>query len=144
MSQKGHCVWVLHAIKGQSQSWLRADFYPFYDVIVAIVLLEHKSRTNLNLLFYLNVIYQKRIDLLGLLSLSCLTFQIFQPDQLFSSCLGFDLNLGFRPQQLSCLLKKQCLFFVFSRSKWNVKIQRRNECIMFFKHTSEWRKLFAT
>ena len=57
-----------------------------------------------------------------------LDFQNFQPGKL--------LRLWPKSQPQPLATRLQHVLFVFSRSKWSMKIQRGNECIMLFKW--EW------
>ena len=74
-----------------------------------------------------------KIKTLSILSQNSLKIEI----NLFHIMIRVCLEYFFR----DCRLRIKSVLYVFSRPKWNVKIQRRNECIMLFKR--KWCKLLA-
>ena len=62
-----------------------------------------------------------------------LNFQNFQPDELLSCCLAFDLNLSLSPKQLGCNM----YFWSFLGQKLSVDIRHFRVCIFENPETTE-------
>ena len=88
---------------------LRTVFYRFYDVICRYRVVSGTRVEQSESIFLLKHYYLLVKKRLRKFNPQLFNFPDFQPGQLLSICLGFNLDLSLRPQQLGCSKKKQRL-----------------------------------